>query len=268
MQNHANLKIDSSYLKNKHGMMEDRFVNPSTTNKISYCLTRYLYLKVAVIRSLIISLDLRDTDAAIYWAYELYNSGFQHEVMNYLLHYLNYFYDSYPKFKRSIKNRYEKWKLDYKTHYTFLASFVKNLCIRDQNRTQKEPKTILIVQVKEEKIEYLNTKKINNPSHYLEEVILYYAIPVCLGYEEITDFNNEDDAIDFIRSPNWLYHASHSPIWRARIHKHNGKIIDEEKKVVFENEEDFEKFHSKFGFDIDEQPLNILMALVGHSKQK
>ena len=246
--------------------MEDKYDNNFTKNKISYCLTRYLYLKVSVIRSLIVSLDARDCDAATYWAYELYKSGFQTECIHYLLCYLN-FYDAYPRFKRAIQKRHEKWKQDYKAYPTFVAMFVKNLCIRDQYRTTPEPKTILIVEVKEEKIEHLNTKEIKKPEQYLKEVIKYAAAPVTKEYEEITDFKNEDDAINFIKSANWLYHASHTPIWRARIDKYGGRINDKKQIVLFNTEDDFERFHNKFGFSIDEQPLHIIMALVGHSKQ-
>ena len=56
---------------------------------------------------------------------------------------------------------------------------------------------------------------------------------------------------------DWLYAASFSPMWQARIRAHNGTIIEEEKDVTFEDEDDSEQFYDKYGLEPDEQRLEV-----------
>lgn len=242
---------------------EDPIYDSKTNSKVSYCLTRYLYIKTAVIRSLIISLDFKCYESAIYWAYELYRSGFQTECVNYLMGYLNAHYDTQPKFIKSMTQRYKKWKSDYKSNETFVATLIKNMCLRKNKCMDGLPN--IIVDIKIGQIAYTNTKKINLPQHYLEEVVAHYAKPLWTGYEDITEFENNEQALAFIRSNNWLYHASHTPLWKARIEKYGGKIYHETQKVEFDTDEISEVFYDKFGFNPCEQTLDLQYALAGIS---
>jgi hypothetical protein len=52
---------------------------------------------------------------------------------------------------------------------------------------------------------------------------------------------------------DWLYYASFSPLWKSRIHKYNGSISKNERKVFFEKEEDEEEFYLNYGYEPDEQ---------------
>ena len=52
---------------------------------------------------------------------------------------------------------------------------------------------------------------------------------------------------------NWLYYASFSPLWKSRISKYNGSISKEERKIIFEKEEDEEEFYLRYGYEPDEQ---------------
>ena len=56
---------------------------------------------------------------------------------------------------------------------------------------------------------------------------------------------------------NWLYFASFSPIWKERITEYNGIIDYEEKKVVFNNDTNFEEFYNKYNYEPDEQSKEI-----------
>jgi hypothetical protein len=58
---------------------------------------------------------------------------------------------------------------------------------------------------------------------------------------------------------HWLYHASKSPVWLQRIHQYNGKVVDEEKKVDFleEDEELLQSFYDHYGYEPDEQKKEV-----------
>ena len=55
----------------------------------------------------------------------------------------------------------------------------------------------------------------------------------------------------------WLYYASFSPIWIERIKRYNGKINHISKTVEFEDYDSEECFYELFGYEPDEQILNI-----------
>ena len=57
----------------------------STIKLSELVLTRYLYNKAQVIESLQKSIDEKDYESALYWAYEIYYSGFEDEIIQYLM---------------------------------------------------------------------------------------------------------------------------------------------------------------------------------------
>jgi len=60
---------------------------------------------------------------------------------------------------------------------------------------------------------------------------------------------------------DWLFYASKSPVWFKRIHDFKGKVMEEEKKVVFsevgEDEELLQSFYDHYGYEPDEQKKEI-----------
>ena len=56
-----------------------------------------------------------------------------------------------------------------------------------------------------------------------------------------------------------IYHASFSPLWKARILKHNGRIDEKIKKIIFEEDEDSDdneqSFYNEFGYEPDEHKI-------------
>ena len=61
---------------------------------------------------------------------------------------------------------------------------------------------------------------------------------------------------------NWLYHASFSPLWEKRILEHNGIIDDTYRVVTFNNDSDNEEFHEKYGYEPDEQKLDVQLKSI------
>jgi hypothetical protein len=64
---------------------------------------------------------------------------------------------------------------------------------------------------------------------------------------------------------HWVFIASHTPIWKLRITESRGKILTEKQKVVWENEEDEELFYTQYGYELDEQSVEIQTRFLGHS---
>jgi hypothetical protein len=60
-----------------------------------------------------------------------------------------------------------------------------------------------------------------------------------------------------IYNDKWLYHASFSPTWFDRIKLYKGYIDYEHKQVKFISDDCEEDFYSRYGYEPDEQPLNI-----------
>ena len=55
----------------------------------------------------------------------------------------------------------------------------------------------------------------------------------------------------------WLYHASFSPTWFDRIKLYKGYVDYEHKAVKFISDDLDEDFYSRYGYEPDEQPLNV-----------
>lgn len=56
---------------------------------------------------------------------------------------------------------------------------------------------------------------------------------------------------------NWEYYASFSPLWQERIHKYSGTIENDNKKVVFLDDDLSEDFYGEYGLEPDEQKIEI-----------
>ena len=55
----------------------------------------------------------------------------------------------------------------------------------------------------------------------------------------------------------WLYQASFSPLWFDRIKSHRGYVDYINQKVEFVDDELQQSFYTKYGYEADEQPINI-----------
>ena len=56
---------------------------------------------------------------------------------------------------------------------------------------------------------------------------------------------------------HWEYFAYKSPIWKKRFDKYNISINDKKQIIEFKNEDELEEFYKNYGFDPDEQKINI-----------
>jgi len=97
--------------------------------KSSLTFTRYLYIKEEVIAALLLALLDKREDCALFWAYELYYSGFQTDTFAFLW---SVYYDFYatlnPTFEQFFLSTHKEWIKS--NDPCAFASIIINLCIR------------------------------------------------------------------------------------------------------------------------------------------
>ena len=67
---------------------------------------------------------------------------------------------------------------------------------------------------------------------------------------------------------NWEYHASFSPLWSQRIHWFGGYPDYNIQKIIFNDDESEEKFYRLYGYEPDEQKLEVQEKSVGSIKKE
>ena len=90
--------------------------------------TRYLYEKDEVKIALLISL-LNKSDESIFWAYELFYSGFKDELIEWIwIIYYDFYYSKNPSFEKYLSNKLNN--ITDVTEYKLVAVIVNNLLVR------------------------------------------------------------------------------------------------------------------------------------------
>ena len=67
---------------------------------------------------------------------------------------------------------------------------------------------------------------------------------------------------------NWLYFASFSPIWKERISKYHGLINHQTQSVTFANDDNMESFYNGFGYEPDEQKIDVQNKCIQNIENK
>lgn len=95
--------------------------------------TRYLYIKDEVRIAILVSL-LNKSNDALFWAFELFQSGFQIELLNLIWKiYYDFFATSNPSFENYLKKKKSIYLSDVSRREKIIASIINNLLIRDFN---------------------------------------------------------------------------------------------------------------------------------------
>ena len=238
-------------------------------------LTRYLYIYDEVLTSLAAAIIEKDREQAMFWTYELYYSGYQLEVAEYLLAVYNEFMRAYnPKFAKFIESMVERQAEG--PH--IVGSMVRNMV--DASRFAKPVQDFLkpsskslppqyketkfTVLLNEKDVEKYKTVEANSedlPARKILPKVCLYATRKDLN--QLFNCRHKDlepkEVVELMRY-NWPYYAAKSPVWKQRIQHHNG-IIDEEDECIFWDPDlDIEKeeaFYLLYGYDLDEQSLAV-----------
>lgn len=238
-----------------------------------FCFTRYLYTKVDVKQSLLLSLLDHNYEESLFWVYEMYYSGFENEAFEYLYTIYEDFYEiknaGLKKYINTVLDNWEKNKHDWligsitmtlcSRNYSlenFVCKFFKVKCEENQNENEsKNPK--FIINLKECDIEKYKTKICEAHKAYkvLSEVCKY---PIRKNIVKLFETFIPPN-IKELYWYHWLYYAARSPVWYSRITQYNGKINHEKLSVDFadEDEEKEAEFYSLWGYEPDEQPIHI-----------
>jgi hypothetical protein len=231
------------------GLKIENLVKKSENNTIynitmQIYFTRYLYELHTVEVSLKNSILERKREEALFWAYEIYYSGFKQRVWEFI----TALYNTRRKFSKislTLNSFYEKWLKN--GDDCLLGTVVGTLAV--WNPTKSEEKKNFIILYKEPR--HLTEPPIYRPYQYLNKVSKYGVHLVDLDLDILSEVR------EAYFSDNWLYYCSKTPIWQERILVVNGIIDDENKRVEFINDDYFELFYDKWGFEPDEQPAEI-----------
>jgi hypothetical protein len=245
-------------------------------NSYPFILTRYLYRKSQVYVSLHAAILEKDFKQALFWAYELYKSGFQEEVIKFVLDIFDTHYTGFPRLKRYFQQGFAKWKCDKNDHDVVLGTILKNMCMRDFENPADSPEPNYIVILRRDQIEMHDTKPCTTlPCHYLREVCKYPARIQCEDdhvkqdqqIQEIPVGKMEESVENYLKAyrENWLYFAALSPIWGMRLKKmsKNIKINHENQCVEFPTGDLEEEFMDRYNYEPDEQPVSIQQGCLG-----
>ena len=247
---------------------------------ISLAFTRYLYQMIEVKQSLFISLLEHNPEEALYWTYELYYSGFEKEVYDYILLVYNTIYKNFhPTLQTTIVEKYQKWteKGTCQETDTDIGSIVYTLALRsyymdDFMRTylnvnikpqeqSNEPSSQFIVKLTPDYIKPYQTYTVSTVHAYriLEQTVKY---PVKKEYNRLFSTFTHENFPEAYRK-KWLYFASFSPIWYERIIGCNGRIDYDTEQVIFDCDEDEDTFRSVWDYEPDEVPISVYLKSVG-----
>ena len=252
-----------------------------------FTLTRYLYSKKEVKHSLLLSLLEHESDEALFWAYELYYSGFDTYVFKFVLKTFNLFYKKENmQLESFIVNTIEEWNQDNSKDY-LLGSIIYTLSTRDYHIDEfiniynsgdditcvlvppknepKKKKFIIKMTMKD-----IDIYKTIEPQTMKNWKILSYMCryPIRTNVNHIFGTERPENIEDVYNSDHWLYYAFRSPVWKERILCFEGKMDDEKREIIFPNDDAFDEFYDCWGYEPDEQSTEVKEMFMGLSNEK
>lgn len=219
--------------------------------------TRYLYEKLHVKHSLAFAMLRGDREEALFWAYELYHSGFQEYVWNWLHEIYAQCYDDddeNSEARIAPLLRVHKWRQEWQKtgDPCLLGSAVGTLAMRSflsKNGRANEKFVILYPNDRYATVNPLAGKAYQ----HLSRVSKYPVSKEAIDLVESLYGKRKDKIRTAYLGTDWLYYCRDTPIWSARILEGGGKIDDEKKMVVFSSDEMLEAFYERWGLEPDEQ---------------
>lgn len=239
--------------------------------------TRYLYSKIDVKQSLLLALLEQNHDEAVFWAYELYYSGFKHDVFIYLSNIYEFIYSmDNPTLREPFRLLVDEWKkdnslecnlgtiimtlsmckYDLKNFMKAYFNFIDFEFIDTTTETSKKKHT-LIIHLKEKDINKYKNIKIKKPSQYLQIGCKY---PIRKELNNIFNFIKVT-RMDF--ENHWLYYCRDTQYWIDKILEFDGGIDYDNKQIVFPSDTLCDKFYDKWNIEPDDQPEYIYEYCIG-----
>jgi len=240
--------------------------------------TRYLYPKEQVKHSLLIALLEKQVDEALFWTYELYHSGFELELYEYIYSVYEMFYklSNSPALGKCLEDIYDKWSNDQALHHMF-GSMIKNLICRPYNvnlflETYVGVKCEQFVPlVKEGKFLRMNFsaedaktyETVVQKSRFVLPKVYKYAI----RHNTAALFQCSNLDIKEQYRMHWAYYCWDCPYWRAIMEdKYFGRVNHEECIVDFYDDAQ-DHFYDHYGYEPDEQLTEVQQKSIGTGQE-
>lgn len=224
--------------------------------------TRYLYEYSHVKYSMAGAILDGEREEALFWAYELFHSGFQEDVWDLVIEiYQMYFETHNPRFQTWLDKFYAEWKTE--GNICALGSAVGTMALRkwqtDDDRYSE--KFVVLCREDRHKTEPPTfssatsnvVARISKGYKYLAKVSKYGVRAEAQRIAERLHGLSVESVREAYLGGNWLYYCRKSPIWFNRICIGRGVVDDLGKKIVFETDDDLEGFYEMWGFEPDEQ---------------
>lgn len=224
-------------------------------------LTRYLYNKPDVLRSLRWAIFSKQTEEALFWAYEIYYSGFEEEIMGFLFELgREYYVNARPRFKET----WTEWAVEWvhTKNIDLLPTMVTNLSKRrpalyDSVETHDEFRFIIRCKHSISGRKYEHIEEPNRPYKVLPAVSMY-SIRIREILAETRETHEEyKERTHEAYLNHWAYYAWNSPVWRERFESYGAMPHATEEKIVFPDEDKEEEFMENWNYEPDEQKIEI-----------
>ena len=256
--------------------------------------TRYLYEKTEVLHSLLFALLNHNREEALFWAYELYFSGFEQELAEWIRWIYTTFYirvDTwFFEFMEINLSRLETLP-NQDERDCIIGTLVSNLAHRHYDIQtfvsqymlldfERQPTKIhnhhIYIQFRPRDLaKYLTyTLDTNTPPREYLKIVSKYSIRkpeslfMCryVVYASHESIVKEDTKEPYLY--NWLYYAAQSPIWKSRIAEYGGMVDDTERLVIFPDDDQMELFYDTYGYEPDEQSeeMNLIHGVDAHER--
>ena len=86
-------------------------------------------------------------------------------------------------------------------------------------------------------------------------------------YAELFEWKSDIDYYDMLRN-HWEYYAYDTPIWKERFEMHGAYICHDNETVIFSDENKMEEFYELYGYEPDEQKLEVQEKSIGSIKKE
>jgi hypothetical protein len=234
--------------------------------------TRYLYPRINVRESLLLALLDRNTNEALFWAYEYYFSGFEEGAWAYLE-------SIYENFYKKENPELETKLFALERNDLLIGSIVSTLSTRNYqvNTFVKEyfSKKIRQIVHSQNKFRFIVSFKDSELDAY--RTVLPDKDKPCIYLPSVCKYAIRNNCRELFKTPysdiktelfyQWIFYASRSPIWLSRIEEQGGKVNQEKEQVDFPSDELMEAFYDIWGIEPDEQPKEIVERCIGNSNE-
>ena len=249
-----------------------------------FILTRYLYIKEDVWASLMMSVLNKDVDQTLFWVCEMYYSGFEEELAEYLI-------VLYVEFFRSKNPRLEPILRKMAASISDGAHIAASMAVNMTSAPRKFVVQDFTVKRADTEVECVDETRIIiriSPDALLkyQNVFKNYDIelPARKILQKVCTYSTRKDLVELFQSShnniphtklceyhridhNWVYFASFSPIWANRIAEYDGVIDNENCRVDFPNDDCVERFYEEYGYEPDEQKMETLTKFMHFTRE-